>query len=435
MWGRTSGNIYVSRWNGSSFTAPLQINPSNVFAYVSSAEGPSIEARGDTVFVTFFSTPTSASKIYSIPSYDGGITWQDTVRVDNQSSLIPYTPDVAIGPGGDPFIAFEVSTSMLTTPDHLFSRSMDGGQTFTNEISVTDSAPGEPCECCPPNIMLKDSLVYVTYRNNVNNIRNFYTAVSTDYGNTFEEIVQIDNTNWLINGCPTQPADALVTTDSLFAVWMTLINTEPRITLGALDHTTRTARSNQVVDYQMTGMLTQRNPSIGGNEDTMAVAWEDTRANSNYDCYITFSLTGTNGLGDQIVRLSDSAVSVNGNQVTPHMDYASGIYHLVYQNAFTNSVIYRTATLSATGFENTIHPSMNLAFQNPMVNSRKLQITGHDGRQLTLNVMDLNGNVVWNKKSCDGEFVLPELIPAVYFISLFSESKATSYHKLLFLGQ
>ena len=157
MWGKPSpaGKIFVSKWNGTSFTLPLQVSPSALNTYTNANDGPNIAAKGDTVFVTYFSMAGVITKIYLNSSYDAGTTFSDTVRVDNQyptSGKYAYSPFVAIAPGGNPFMCYETSTSTLALPEQLFNKSLDGGLSFSAEINANTAAPGEPCECCPPSM-------------------------------------------------------------------------------------------------------------------------------------------------------------------------------------------------------------------------------------------------------------------------------------------
>lgn len=349
MWGRSSGQIYVSRWNGSGFSPAQQVNPAGVSVYTSSVEGPNMESRGDTVFISYFTNPTNASRIYVQASYDGGITWQDTVRVDAQSSLHPYTPDIAIRPGGHPLIAFEVSTSTMTNPSQLVCVSSDGGQNFTPEVSASANGPGQPCECCPPKVMEKNGNVYVFYRNNVGNVRDIHVGISTDLGASFPTVLRIDSSGWVLPGCPSQGTDMMHSGDSLLGVWMSEINNESRIILGGIHSSDLGIMNSRILDMQMTGVLTQRNPTIAGRGDTIAACWEDNRWNSNFNCFVSFSMGGTAGLGNTVLPLSDSLNSVTGNQVTPDVAFGNSCFYFVFQNAFSNAVIFRKACLSGVG--------------------------------------------------------------------------------------
>lgn len=373
MWGRTSGQIYVSRWMGNNFSSPVQVNPTGLSVYTSSVEGPNMESRGDTVFIAYFTNPTNASKIYCQASYDGGITWQDTVRVDNQTSLHPYTPDIAIRPGGNPVIAFEVSSSTMTNPDHLVCVSSDGGLSFTPEVNATQNGPGQPCECCPPKVMEKNNDVFVFYRNNVGNVRDIHVAVSTDLAQTFSNVLRVDSSGWVLPGCPSQGPDMMHSGDSILGVWMSEINNESRIILGGLHSGNFGIMNDRVLDLQMTGALIQRNPTIAGMGDTIAACWEDNRMNGNFNCYVTFSINGTAGLGSQVLALSDSLISVTGNQVTPDVTFGASCFHFVYQNAFSNAVIYRKACVSGVGIPT------NIASSSPVI---RTTIYSLDGRRI-----------------------------------------------------
>ena len=67
----------------------------------------------------------------------------------------------------------------------LVCRSNDGGQTYSTEMDAHLGINGTPCGCCPPALLIRDSMTYVLYRNNDNNMRNIVMTISSDSGITF----------------------------------------------------------------------------------------------------------------------------------------------------------------------------------------------------------------------------------------------------------
>src|SRR5687768_12621856 len=54
--GSGNGVVFTSRWNGTSFDPAVQASPSGLNVYCSPDEGGNIAAKGDTVYIVFFTT-------------------------------------------------------------------------------------------------------------------------------------------------------------------------------------------------------------------------------------------------------------------------------------------------------------------------------------------------------------------------------------------
>ena len=398
IWGKASatsnpGKISSSRWNGTGFSTPLQLNPAGVDVYAGPSEGPNIAASGDTVFVTYFSIPTNSSKIYIVRSTDGGVSFSDTVRADHQTTKPPYTPFVAIGQNGNPYLAYEASNTNMSAPEQLFSRSTDGGMSFTNEVNANIMAPGEPCECCPPSLVVKDSLVFLMYRNNVNNIRNIYVAVSQDHGATFPNIVQVDNTNWFINGCPSTGAEGVISGDSLVVTWRSSVSGQTRIYYNKIHIGTLQKGTVRKIDPAFTGTAYQDHPSITGANDTVAIVWDDNRT-GNTNCYMITSVDGGTTFSAPVM-INDTAAQT-GTQRNPHAAYKNGVFHIVYQNSVTNEVIYRTAQITGMlGVAETNPKKATVtAAPNPFSNSTTIRFPGITAKAVKIELTNTAGRVV-----------------------------------------
>src|SRR5687767_12688697 len=56
LWGYSSRAMF-SRWNGTSFTTPVMLNPMNMTIAEAYWMGPDIATHGDTIYVVFKQTP------------------------------------------------------------------------------------------------------------------------------------------------------------------------------------------------------------------------------------------------------------------------------------------------------------------------------------------------------------------------------------------
>ncbi|MBS1538354.1 MAG: hypothetical protein JST20_11480 [Bacteroidetes bacterium] len=58
IWGRMSDqSVFFSKLNGTSFTAPVKLNPPSLTVATASWMGPDIASKGDTVYVVVKQTP------------------------------------------------------------------------------------------------------------------------------------------------------------------------------------------------------------------------------------------------------------------------------------------------------------------------------------------------------------------------------------------
>jgi len=336
--GSGNGIIYSSRWNGTAFDPAVQVTPSGLNVYCSGDEGGDVAARGDTAFIVFFTTD---SRTFSVRSVDGGMTWQDTVRIDHQApGDMSYTPDVQILRGGNPVIVFEQSDMTMTLTRMKVCRSSDGGQTYSMETDAHLGVTGIPCECCPPALLVNDSMVYVFYRNNDNNLRNIVMTVSSDSGNTFPVISEFDQSNWTISACPTAGAEAMFYQDSILATW----KSANKIYYGCGHAVNGGESPHALLEPSLASTVVQKQPSVCGSGDTVVYTWSDRRT-ANYDVYVAISGSGPMQIATPSLFNDTTGTSENGTQQNPHAVYANGKVHLVYQDLVTGIVIYRVATV------------------------------------------------------------------------------------------
>lgn len=437
---KPTGNIFFSKWNGTGFSTPVKATPPGFdFAYANPSDGPTIAVKGDTVFITFFYYWNGISKIYLVRSVDGGTTFGDTVRVDHQTGtdFEPYSPFVTIAADGNPYVAFEMSTSTGSSPQQMFCKSGDDGNTFSNEISVNTPAPGKPCECCPPFLLIKDSVVYCFYRNNISNIRDIWCSVSDDSGASFDTVFRIDFTNYLINGCPSQGPEAIFSGDSIIAVWTGKPSGgNARIYAGVFHAGTFTVGDNIIVDPLLTGNAVQWNPVIAGRNDTIAVAWEDTRTLEKA-CYLAFSTSGFYGFGNAI-QISDSGAA--GPRLTPSLAYRNGVFHIVYQDDENNQVIYRKLILNNQTGVAQVHetvPDITL-FPNPISGKASIRLSLPDNEKFELRILDPAGRIVYRQTDLTGRNIILARItlpPGIYSVVLAGDKGVVKTFKLVSLSQ
>jgi hypothetical protein len=201
-------------------------------------------------------------------------------------------------------------------------------------------APGEVCDCCPNQIVLDNDHVVALYRNAGSNVRVMWGAVSTDGGMSFPLGAMIDNTNWVLNACPSSGPDGYLSGDSIRYVWMSGANNGTKIHLGSALAGNLSLGSERFV-HPGQPMGTQQNfPRIAGNGDTLGVVWEN-YLNGARDILFSWSVTGVTGLSAPEMVNTD----MNGAQRTPDIAFRSGAFHIIWGEGGSAQVRYRKATV------------------------------------------------------------------------------------------
>lgn len=335
--GPPAGIVYVARWNGSGFDPGVQISPSGIDVYCSAEEGGDIAARGDTAYIVYF---TASSECYCVHSYDAGLTWSDTVRIDHQTTNHAYTPNVEIDRNGNPVVAFESADPTMSNSAMFVCRSFDGGNSFTMEQPAHLSVTGVPCECCPPTFLNKDGNAYVIYRNNDNNRRDIVITMSADSGMTFPTVSEVDQNGWMISACPTAGPDATFYRDSVLVLW----KSANKLYYGCAHDQTGITGPDNLLEPSLAASVVQKHPVVKTIGDTVIYLWDDRRT-TNYDCYISIFGDGAHPVTTPFVLSDTIGTAENGTQQTPHVALEGDKLHIVYQNSAAGLVMYRTATV------------------------------------------------------------------------------------------
>src|SRR3989338_1717424 len=89
-------NLFIARWNGSSFDTPVSILPAGTSSYLTDWTGPDLDVFNSTVIATFKLEPLEGGHVYSVRSTDGGITFSDTIRVDSHPVGVAWMPSMGM---------------------------------------------------------------------------------------------------------------------------------------------------------------------------------------------------------------------------------------------------------------------------------------------------------------------------------------------------
>lgn len=104
----------------------------------------------------------------------------------------------------------------------FFTKSTDGGKTFSRNVDATEGQPNGICHCCRIALATQPSgKIAIAFRNDVDDMRDTFAVYSRDGGATFTAPAAIESFRWMINACPFNgPSLGTDSAGNLHAAWM-----------------------------------------------------------------------------------------------------------------------------------------------------------------------------------------------------------------------
>jgi hypothetical protein len=342
IWGQSSGhNLWYSKFEGSSFTSPMELTQGDQEVFTSDWAGPDIGSGGSSLFVTFKIVPESATGVYMIRSLDGGETWSDTIRVDELEGLDSQSrfPVITGDDSGNPAINFMVFDGNYQDPRYEIMTSQDGGDSFGPLVNAsTDLFEGEVCDCCMGDILFRDGRLISLFRGNDENIREIKAVTSTDWGISFDEGFEVDETETYSGQCFSSGPDGVLVNGTLYSTFRATLAGDVRVVLSAYDLNGDELFWHQPVDDSFEGNYSQSDPKVGANDEFILVAWQQ---GTSLDKEIYMSLL-ENGSTPNLVSTTIINASSNGLQINPEIVITDdNTVHAVWQDKGSANVIYR----------------------------------------------------------------------------------------------
>lgn len=317
----SAAGVYKAKWMAPAmemFENPVSILPGTYSYFVGNIDGPEIISYNDTVRITMWNYQDTVNNIFLISSFDGGNTFVDTTLVYTTIKRVEF-PTIALLGDGALGIAFLRSEMDETLPEILFTKSVDFGVTWSLPVNLSSVNPGIPCECCPFKLSASSTKTVVTYRNNVDTIRDFYAAVSNDFGASFTDGFPIDTSNYWTFTCPTSGVDSEILGDSLYSVYTTKLGSQYRVKLSGHNLTDSIGYN----DFFQDTAVSQNYPTLAISNDTMAMVWQQTYSFTQ-DIYFSYKTASTEWSVPQNITMASA------NQITPDIAIANGMFHIVY---------------------------------------------------------------------------------------------------------
>ncbi len=426
LWGKSDTKAYFSKWSGSAFTTPVALNPSfTVFAQ--SWAGPDIASFGDTIYASMKRNPETSDTNYSflVHSYDGGTTFSAPIRVDNIDTNKSRFPIVTTTSTGNPLVAFMKFNAMFADARYVVSKSTNYGMSFSADALASGTA-GDVCDCCPAAIVSSGSNAAVLFRNNLSNIRDIWTGVSTDNGTSFPTNIAIDSTNWMIMSCPSTGPDAFAIGDSIYSVFASSGSGSYLVYLSRYSMS-GTGVTTTPLTGAFSGLSSQNYPRIANAGNDASIVWKQVSGGMNMICFSFTNNISTGFTGFDTLAMGSGMMNADV-VMTP------GNIHVVYEDDNTGKLMYVKGTytipLSVTDVANRerieIYP--NPATESFSVNLNKINaisfsyLTDVTGKRIDLKANNKNDKII---------FSLTGIAKGNYYFVLGDEAGKTYYSKLV----
>jgi len=192
--------------------------PGTAECYTPNAGQRGVAVRGDTVYC-IWSDSRAGRHNWFAKSIDGGQTFLPNVRVDDGVGDA-FLPTIAVGDDGTIYVSWTDERPGFNYKQVFFSKSTDGGLTFTPDVLVNDTAGGIKNHPHRNPSMAVDSagIIYIAFDDARHGGYNIYFSRSTDGGNTFIQDVLVNDTiTDTLND--TRPALALSDDSDIYVSW------------------------------------------------------------------------------------------------------------------------------------------------------------------------------------------------------------------------
>jgi hypothetical protein len=389
LWNNAMNAMY-SRWNGSSFTTPVALNPAPMPVAGASWMGPDIAAKGDTVYVVFKIMPEAdtSSHIFLMRSFDGGSTFSTPIQVDQIGDSISRFPAVTVDDSGDPIVAFMKFDNAFLNSRWAVTRSGDFGSTFSPDIKVSGfNGSTAVCDCCPGGLASSGNNLMMLYRDNNNNIRDMWAGVSTDNGNSFSSGMPVDQNSWQVFSCSASGPDAVIAGDSIYTVYMSGANGSTRVYFSISSIVNLSGAIGNEITGSFPGLGVQNYPRIANDGSAMGIVWKQS-VSGNEQAAMMFTNDHSTGF-----PLSYDTVDL-GDVTNVDIAMSNGNIFVVWEDDVMGTVKFRSGTYNTVSEIAGIYSapvSVTPTLTNNFIDINGLQLNAH------LSITDAMGRTVINK--------------------------------------
>jgi len=293
----TQADIFFTKSvdGGRTWIAPVKVNNDAGGAQQSD---PSLALdHNDFIYIVWTDPRGGNNDVYFSKSTDGGLSFSSNVRVNDVTTSFQMDADVVVDPT-DPNLIHVVwmdeRNQFTTWEDIYYANSTDGGLSFNPNRRVNNDATGAE-QGSPAVAVASDRSVYVVWSDPRNGARgsDIYFSKSMDLGNSWtpNSIVNDDTGN----AAQSVPTIAVDSAGAIYVAWQDnrMTNTAPDIfATRSTNGGSSFAASVKVNDDNLA--VFQGQPSLAANAGKVQVAWTDTRTqgSTSWDIYTASSADG-----------------------------------------------------------------------------------------------------------------------------------------------
>lgn len=426
-----SSKLYLAIQDGDGFTDPIQVPTGSVIPNVwGFGMGPDFVVKDSVIFVTF---EKYGDAIYCVKSTDLGQSFSDPVVVyEPPVGRRATLPAIAISNDYNPAVSFITTNTFEQDAEYVVVSSTDMGETYGDTVIASAAASGdEVCECCLSGLMINnDGDYFLSFRNNDDNVRDIWVSKSSDNGLSFPVATDVDETNWIIQGCPsTGPQSFDMGTELANVFFSGAAGFDHGVYISTLNKETMIAGETLKLPT-IDGLDNLQNfPRIDGNEDTLGVVWHES-VSGNREVILAYSVDGIMSLLENEVNMSDMI----GQQSYPDIVYKNGKYHIVYEDTDSGTVMYQVASLlePVDLIDLSDQKERLRVYPNPTNNLVTVELVDNKINNSKLIISDVTGRVYYQKAPTTSKINIEVggWKRGVYIVVIQS-NKHKLYHKLI----
>lgn len=264
----------------SSFGTPVMVND----VKTGDQAAPIIaKMPGQKLIVVWQDQRSGNQDIYSAVSQNNGTSYAANKRVDDTTDTSQQMePAVAFSKNGTILLTWQDNRKNPFDYDVYFSKSLDGGVTFTPNVKVDDSNGAISWQERPSIAAISGDVIYIAWTDDRTHNMRIRGAYSTNLGATWSPSVEIEP-----GGLGGQTGVTLVTNgERIFASYMDNVSGTPHPYICVSTNGGRSFSTPVRVDIAAANS-SQRGINIAPRPDGgVAAVWEDSR-NGDWDIYAT----------------------------------------------------------------------------------------------------------------------------------------------------
>jgi len=347
-WGgsTTQADIFFSKSSdgGRTWSAPFKVN--NDIGAVMQVEPSIFVGHNSYIYIAWTDMRSGNQDIYFSRSFDGGLSFSANVRVNDVTANFQMSPDLAVDSTGLIHVVWTDGRNIPGTgPDIYYANSTDTGLSFNPSQRVNNDAvaaeQGEPAIAVAP-----DRSVYAVWTDPRNAARgsDIYFSKSTDLGATWSPNFFVNDD--VGNRAQSAPDVAVDGAGNIYVAWSDSrdLNTGPDIYAARSTNGGASFTANVKVNDDA-GATYQGSPSLSVNAGRVHAAWTDerTRGSSWRDIYSASSADGLSW--GPSMRVNDDALPMDFQDASTIAVDASGDAYVAWTDGRTSGQDVYTSSL------------------------------------------------------------------------------------------